>query len=99
MNKSESAKFLFKKSFRSIMVNKSDLLNKSKLFFALSGGTIIYRPRRKTLCGACLRRGMCGGGRGRQRLGAGMRRVTNISVGKWSEYPLRYTPEAKVRSG
>ena len=37
--------------------------------------------------------------RGRQRLGAGMRRVTNISVGKWSEYPLRYTPEAKVRSG
>lgn len=58
MNKSESAKFLFKKSFRSIMVNKSDLLNKSKLFFALSGGTIIYRPRRRTLWEAWLRRGM-----------------------------------------
>lgn len=82
------------------MVNKSDLLNKSKLFFALSGGTIIYRPRRKTLSGAYLRRGMRWvEWRVRQRLGAGMRRVTKISVGKWSEYPLRYTPEAKVRSG
>ena len=57
------------------------------------------RAARRCVGRACGAVCVWGGGRGRQRLGAGMRRVTNISVGKWSEYPLRYTPEAKVRSG
>ncbi len=92
---------LYAKNVCSALVYKRGLPDKSVLFFCLiKQRSYKAAAPQDALWGVSAARYawevVC---RERQRLGAGMRRVTKISVGKWSEYPLRYTPEAKVRRG